>query len=273
MVSSGRKPRPGAAYESFTRPRSAATLGALQASRSMPRILMIDDATLFRMLEESFLRRVGCTIVRAAHEAELLGKARAGAPDVILLDTEYPGFDAPSCIAALKDDPSLRSIPVLVIAVETRAPSCGAADATLPRPVSQGALEMALCSLGRVSHRQGSRRGARVPAQIASPQGESRGVVKDISCSGLFVALPRPLPLDAPVRLSLHLPGPDGRRRVEARGVVVRQVDDEPDSYLIPGVGVRFVGIDPLTESIIDHYVGGAAAGQVDDDIRSAGDE
>ncbi len=35
----------------------------------------------------------------------------------------------------------------------------------------------------------------------------------------------------------------------------MRQVARDPDSHLIPGVGVRFTDIDPRDERRIDHYV------------------
>jgi len=96
--------------------------------------------------------------------------------------------------------------------------------------------------------------------------------LKDISRSGLFLSLPEPLPLESPVALSLRLPGPSGERPLKARGVVVRQVPDDPDSHLIPGVGVRFVEIDPRDEERIDHYVRQTVRGPADeDDIEDAG--
>jgi two-component system cell cycle response regulator DivK len=224
----------------------------------MSRVLMLDDAGLFQMLETSFLRRLGCEIVRVADGRQMIERARASVPDLILLDAQWPGIDGPGCLRALKADPALRSIPVLVVTSrDDVARVCDAgADVALARPLSDGALELALCSLGRVSHRLGRRRPARIPARVASPAGDLRARVKDISRTGLFLALSPPLPINASLRLSLRLPGPEGVRSIEARGVVVRQVPPDPESHLIPGVGVRFVEIDAASESVIDHYVG-----------------
>jgi CheY-like chemotaxis protein len=218
---------------------------------------MVDDADLFQMLETSFLRRFGCEIVRVTDGLQVIARARASAPDLIVLDAERPGFDGRECLRTLKSDPALRSIPVLVVTSRDEAPrACDAgADAAVARPLSGGALERALCSLGRVSHRAGRRRLARMPVRVASPTGELRARVKDISRTGLFLAVVPPLPVDAPLRLSLRLPGPEGGRSVTARGVVVRQVPPDPESHLIAGVGVRFVEIDAVSESVIDHYV------------------
>jgi hypothetical protein len=98
----------------------------------------------------------------------------------------------------------------------------------------------------------------RLSARVAAPTGSWRGRVKDISRSGLFLALPQPPPVHAAVEISLRLPGPPEGRHLNARGVVVRQVPPDPESHLIPGVGVRFTGIDPASESILEAIVGAA---------------
>lgn len=239
----------------------------------MSRVLMVDDAGLFQMLEASFLRRLGCEIIRAADGSDILAKAGATRPDLIVLQTERAGCDTPGCVRALKADARLRSIPIVVVTSAERLPDCAAAgaDATLVRPVERGALELALCSLGRVVTRRGRRRPARLPARLLSGDAAWRGRVKDISTGGLFVALRDAPPLHAEVQVSLHLPADAGRRAVNARGVVVRRVEADPESHLLPGVGVRFERLDAWTESWIDHYVGGPATdespGEGEDDV------
>jgi CheY-like chemotaxis protein len=241
----------------------------------MSRVLMVDDAGLFQILEGSFLRRLGCEIVRAHDGPDIVEKAAACAPDLILLDADGPSLDGEACLRSLKSDPTLRSIPVLVVTSTTGMRWCcdAGADATVTRPVTRGALDLAVRSLGRVSPRLGLRRTARVPVRIASSCGSLRGRLKDISRSGLFLVLPAPLPMNAQVELSLKLPGPEGGLRVRTHGVVVRQVIQDAESHLIPGVGVRFVELDSGTEMAIDHYVrrtisGPDAAGPAQGTVR-----
>ncbi|MBI1951707.1 MAG: PilZ domain-containing protein [Acidobacteria bacterium] len=242
--------------------------------RLLSRVLVVDDADLFRLLETSFLKRLGCEIVRATDGADVIRKAAAHGPDLILLDADTPGLDGEACVRNLKSDPALRSIPVLVVAGADGVAGCCAAgaDVALQSPLAGGALELALSSLGRAGHRRGQRRGARGWVRVAGPQGMRRVRLKDISRSGLFLNLSEPLPLESPVALSLRLPGPSGERPLRVRGVVVRQVPDDPDSHLIPGVGVRFVEIDARDEERIDHYVRQSVHGPADeDDSEDAG--
>ena len=225
--------------------------------RPMSRVLMVDDAGLFRILETSFLRRLGCEIVRAQNGPDLIRKATHQAPSLILLDAQKPDLDGPGCVRALKSDPALCAIPILVVTTRDGVKGCceAGADATLARPFESGALELALSSLGRVAHRQGPRRSASGWVRVAAPGGPRRGRLKDISRTGLFLVLPEPLPLQEIIGVSLRLPGPEAEHQVRAQGMVVRQVAPDPDSHLIPGVGVRFIEIDARDERHIDHYV------------------
>jgi len=217
---------------------------------------MVDDAGLFRTLEASFLRRLGCEILRAHDGSDIIRKATDVAPSLILLDSQRPDLDGPGCVRALKADPSLRSIPVLVVTRGEDVKACceAGADATLTRPIAPGAVELALSSLSRLAHREGLRRGARGWVQVTGAAGPRRGRLKDISRTGLFLALPEPLPLDQRIGVSLRLGGPGSRRQIRALGIVVRQVPRDPDSHLIPGVGVRFTEIGSQDLRQIERY-------------------
>ena len=257
MVSSERKSRAVAPIPGSILSGGVIPLDGPAMQRSLSRVLVLDDAGLFRMLEGSFVRRLGCEIVRAQDGPDVVRKASARAPHLILLDAHKPELDGPGCVRALKADPALRSIPVLVVTTIDDVPGCCAAgaDAALARPLTSGALELALSSLGSVAQRRGRRRAGRGWVQLAASDGMRRGRLKDISPSGLFLALQEPVPVASPVEIGLRLPGPAGDRAVKARGVVVRQVPPDPDSHLIPGIGVRFVEIDPADERRIDAYV------------------
>ncbi len=230
----------------------------------MSTILMIDDTALFQLLETSFLKRTGCRVVRAIGRDDCLAKARAMSPDLIVLTTDHPALGGPDCIRELKSDPATGSTPVLALtsAEEARVCADAGADVILKRPVSRKALVEVLERYGCTARRDGDRRSAHMPAQVATTGEERRGRVKDISRSGMFVAMPKPLPVDQSVDLSLRLPGPAGDRTLRARGIVVRRVTDDPESHLIPGVGVRFTELDAATESLLDFFVGQAILGQ-----------
>jgi uncharacterized protein (TIGR02266 family) len=240
----------------------------------MSRVLMVDNPPLFRTLDASFIRRAGWEIVSGGAPGEIVSRATHGAPDLILLDTSTPEFDTPACIRELKTTTPTRAIPLLVLAdpALTRACESAGADATLAHPVPAAALEAALCALAGVTTRAGRRRVARAPARVDTPDGTLHGRLKDISRSGAFLALQRPLPVDSTVELALRLPMPGAPREIQARGVVVRQVPESRGSHLVAGVGVRFTGVDANSESIIDRYVNLDVGRGMDDAQTGEGD-
>ena len=79
------------------------------------RILVVDDERLNRMLLRKALTLRGHDVTEAADGAEALELLRAEPQDVVLLDIVMPVLDGYAALSAIKADPSLRDIPVIVI--------------------------------------------------------------------------------------------------------------------------------------------------------------
>ncbi len=100
-------------------------------------ILVIDDDENQRVLMTRFLQREGFRARTATNGEAGLALARELKPRAILLDVMMPGIDGWSVLSALKADPELSAIPVVMVTfVEQRslAASLGAADYVL-KPV------------------------------------------------------------------------------------------------------------------------------------------
>jgi len=78
-------------------------------------VLVIDDDAVARDLVGRFLRDEGFTVVEAAGGEAGLALARSLRPDAITLDVMMPGMDGWSVLAAIKDDPELADIPVIML--------------------------------------------------------------------------------------------------------------------------------------------------------------
>ncbi|MBP2017756.1 two-component system phosphate regulon response regulator PhoB [Symbiobacterium terraclitae] len=81
----------------------------------MPHILVADDDLDIARLVEFQLKYSGYQVTLAHDGNTALDRARAGRPDLILLDWMMPGLDGMECLTALKSDPSLRHIPVILM--------------------------------------------------------------------------------------------------------------------------------------------------------------
>ena len=100
-------------------------------------VLVIDDDANQRALMTRFLAREGFAARTAGDGPAGLALARQLKPRAILLDVMMPGLDGWSVLSALKADPELEAIPVVMVTfVEQRAlaASLGAADYVL-KPV------------------------------------------------------------------------------------------------------------------------------------------
>lgn len=78
-------------------------------------VLVVDDDPTSRDLIERSLAREGLQIATAANGEEALQLARSLRPDAITLDVVMPGMDGWAVLSALKADPELAEIPVILL--------------------------------------------------------------------------------------------------------------------------------------------------------------
>ena len=115
----------------------------------MSKVMVVDDEFLLRNMLKDALEDAGHTVVLAENGQTALARAKAKVPDCILLDIMMPGLDGYETCAALKADPQLAAIPVILISATTdlrvidRAEQVGATT-VLPKPVPIEQLEQAL---------------------------------------------------------------------------------------------------------------------------------
>src|SRR5262249_34080481 len=80
-------------------------------------VLVIDDDPAVRDLMQRFLGKEGYRAVPAANGEEGLRLAREMTPDAITLDVMMPGMDGWAVLTALKSDPALADIPVIMLTI------------------------------------------------------------------------------------------------------------------------------------------------------------
>jgi hypothetical protein len=119
---------------------------AAGATRVGGKILVIDDEQTVRDLMRRFLAREGFDVVTAKDGEEGLAVARQLHPALITLDVLMPGLDGWSVLQALKADPDLAEVPVVMLTIvdeKNKGYALGASD-YVTKPIDRERLRALL---------------------------------------------------------------------------------------------------------------------------------
>jgi CheY-like chemotaxis protein len=126
--------------------KTDAELEAIRISGAGRTILVIDDDPEAQDIVERFLRKDGFEVATASSGEEGLRLAHKLKPAAITLDVMMPDMDGWSVLRALKADPVLKDIPVLMLTMvddKSKGYALGATD-YLTKPVDREQLNNAL---------------------------------------------------------------------------------------------------------------------------------
>jgi len=161
----------------FTLPLEAATAGSRDVrSRAFAgtRVLVVDDNATNRIILHRYLTAWGSQSGSASSGEEALAKlqdaAASGQPyEIALLDLNMPGMDGYALVQAIRDDPALAGLPLVMLSSsvqEAERVAQAAVDVWLDKPLRQSDLHDAIATL---LHR-------RVPPSGPAPEGYGAGL-------------------------------------------------------------------------------------------------
>lgn len=227
----------------------------------MTRILVGDDAELILALESSFLKRQDCEILTASSGGEVLERAREAHPDLALLDSSSAGGAVLDCCRTFKTDPELREVAVVCIGGADLDSGCRAAgaDGFVTRPFTRRRLLEVIGKFVPQVERAGPRRVAALAVRYRASGRAGTGETKDVSSHGLFLRTKDPVPAGETVELNLDLPD-DAGAPLGAAGRVVRRVESDCDSHLIPGLGIELSNLADGDHERLARFVSGRPA-------------
>jgi signal transduction histidine kinase/DNA-binding response OmpR family regulator len=108
-------------------------------------VLIIDDDPAVHELLMPMLSGQGFRVTSAFHGAEGLAKAREARPALIILDVKMPGMDGWEVLSALKADPELASLPVVLFTVtDSREQGYALGADYLAKPIDRQQLQALL---------------------------------------------------------------------------------------------------------------------------------
>jgi CheY-like chemotaxis protein len=78
--------------------------------------LVVDDSMLIRHTVCRFLEERGFTVESATNGLEALEAVKRVRPDIIITDIQMPKMDGSELITAMKKEPALAGIPIVIVA-------------------------------------------------------------------------------------------------------------------------------------------------------------
>jgi CheY-like chemotaxis protein len=120
------------------------------------KVLVIDDVAENRAVVVNMLDRLGFEMSQACTGSEGLDKAKAIAPDMILLDIVMPDISGLDVVRHLRELPEFEAVPIVIVSasavaeVQAQAMAAGA-DAFVAKPVDMKVLMQRTAALLRLS--------------------------------------------------------------------------------------------------------------------------
>lgn len=126
-----------------------------QAAAARGRVVVVDDLPANVRLSTTYLEREGYAVSTAADGIEALAVVRSAQPDLVLMDVRMPKLDGFEACRALKQDPSTRLIPIILVTaladVEDRIRGIEAgADDFITKPINVHEMRARIRSLIRI---------------------------------------------------------------------------------------------------------------------------
>lgn len=83
------------------------------------KVLSVDDSRTIRLIVGKAFRSYDCQVCEACNGEEGLAAAAREKPDLIILDVTMPVMDGVTMLTKLKEDPELKTIPVIMLTAES----------------------------------------------------------------------------------------------------------------------------------------------------------
>ncbi len=221
------------------------------------KVLVICRTPAGRMYLGVLLHRIWYVPIFAEDANEADGLARKHAVSLLLLDGDTNGQDREAAVSLLKNEPSLKHLPLLVLISTENNDLCERLISEGCSSVIQKPIDLSLIYgiLGRLTGdpRQTPRVPVRMRVYFEDQISDKSLVSANISEGGIYVRTYGPLPENTLLRLSFTLPLDTSK--IKVTGEVVRNIPLGSQFDTEPGVGIRFVDISEEARDKIRDFV------------------
>lgn len=213
------------------------------------KVLLPDDEELLEVMAKTFFRREKFELLVARTGRQAYEMTVDHRPDLVLLDIAMSEMDGDECCRRIKQNPQLRSTPVVIVAPgggQEEQERCRAAgcDDVLLRPIDRQYLLNAAQRFFSVPERIAPRISARLRVHYgAGSQRLLADYSVNLSTGGLFIETDAPLPENTPLVLEFFLPTRPARIRCQGRVAWVNEPTHKKKPTLPPGMGLQFLDL------------------------------
>ena len=223
------------------------------------KILIVDDSNYFQRLGESFLRRGICIVLKAKNAEDALRIIKDEHPHVVVMDLVMPGMKGDECCRVLKSDPSLKDIPIIMLAnsweknAKERCIDAGCDD-FISKPVNKARLYAGIKRYVNIVERSHVRTPCNGDVSFSTDIGSFPGSLNDISEGGIFIRSADPLKVGAELDAVFKLNRLGDLMKIS--GTVVRVVHNSGGNSSISaaGMGIKFNDASDEIKKRINNY-------------------
>jgi uncharacterized protein (TIGR02266 family) len=235
--------------------RTAPTAEPMSVREPRAKILIVDDAPMFREIETVFLGRSG-RILTASDGTEAFEIARRERPDLVLTDLSMREMDGDELCRQIRHDADLRHTPVIVVtsgnsAEEHERAVRSGADGVISKPLCRVTLLQVTQRFLRLTVRGYERVSFETEVRLSANGNDLWGWSRNVSRGGMFVETDTSLEPDSEFQVEFTVPETSIVVQPTARVVWRRPVGHERG----PGIGLQFLKLDREAAQWLEQYV------------------
>ena len=209
--------------------------------------VLIADSNKVDILRLSvLLKRLDYSVLTVLNCSDVIKKTAAFNPDIVLMSIRMPEMESAVCMEHFKKDAQLKAIPFLIMGEKSDEKALEeslkkGATAYIFKPINPTLLYRVIQKITEKKPRQNLRARIIFKVTVLCQNQKRVSFASNLSEAGVFIRSTKPIPVGTKVSISMDLPS---TKPIEVEGVIVNIVEFNRDSFIEPGMCIRFTNID-----------------------------